>query len=155
LFCAVDPQWVTVEGAVALEPPESRSILHKVWKIVLPTDAGMTCPSGWSSPCNNVNFTTEFIEGQSTFSITGWWPGIRPSDTEVKLDFAIDVEVLDANGNPARSGNEIRTSLYYNRAEADAGGCPVNIDGSNMMSVRPSDAAPQANHVVFLPLVQH
>lgn len=92
---------------------------------------------------------------QINFSITGWWPGIRPSDTEVELVFAIDVEVLDTNGNPIMSGNPLMTSLYYNRDEANAGGCPIG--GSNMSSSMMSSdsAAPEADYVVFLPLIQH
>lgn len=105
--CLYEPQWTTITGTVSLIPSGSAAFLETFWYVVSPSDA--VCPPEVPD-CTIPQWEKQLIVGDTTFSITGWWPGIRPNDQEVKVHFGANV--LDEEHKPI--GGSIGMDIYWN-----------------------------------------
>ncbi|MBU2491897.1 MAG: choice-of-anchor A family protein [Bacteroidetes bacterium] len=99
-ICFYEPQWITITGSVQLTPNPSIAKLQTTWRIVHPDD---------NETDNSTHYASVWITGDTTFTITAWWPGIKSTDTVVELHFGANI--LDCDGNPIHNG--IGRDLYW------------------------------------------
>ncbi|KAB2846970.1 MAG: choice-of-anchor A family protein [Melioribacteraceae bacterium] len=99
-ICLYEPQWITITGSVQLIPNPSIAKLQTTWRIVNPND---------NETDNSTHYASVWITGDTTFTITAWWPGIKSTDTVVELHFGANI--LDCDGNPIHNG--IGRDLYW------------------------------------------
>jgi choice-of-anchor A domain-containing protein/uncharacterized repeat protein (TIGR01451 family) len=99
--CEYEPKTFTANGSVKLTPNPSNGYLVTSWQITYPNDGSVD---------NTTHTTTTAITGDSNFSITVSWPGIRATDTNVEVQYS--VLVLDFNKNPL--GKEVKRKYYWN-----------------------------------------
>ncbi|MBA4252159.1 MAG: hypothetical protein C0425_09495 [Chlorobiaceae bacterium] len=98
-ICLMTPQWITINARVNLTPNPSNAILQTSWRIVSPAqfDSGTT-------------FRSVAISGDTSFTISAYWPGVRSGDSSVSVVFGINV--LNCDGNPIR--NAVTRTLFWN-----------------------------------------
>lgn len=99
-ICLYEPQWITITGSVQLTPNPSIAKLQTTWRIVHPND---------DETDNSTHYASVWITGDTTFTITAWWPGITAQDSVVELHFGANI--LDCDGNPIHNG--IGRDLYW------------------------------------------
>ncbi len=97
-ICVTNAQWITISGSVNLTPDPSKAKLQISWRIVHPAEFD-----------TSYNYSTVDIYGDTTFSISAWWPGIRSTDTLVEIHYGVNV--LDCQGNVIHNG--IGRDLYW------------------------------------------
>lgn len=98
-ICELEPTSLTINGSVMLTPNPAKAKVQTSWQIVKP--AGVY---------PGIHYNNFWIYGDTSFTITGSWPGITSSDTEVEIKYG--VRVLDCDGNAIN--NPIYRSLYWN-----------------------------------------
>ena len=79
---------ITVNTSIDVTPDPSRARVVTGWQVLNPQD---------DNTDNSVHYEQFWISGDTSFSITGEWPGVRPTDILVELEFF--VEVYDCNDN--------------------------------------------------------
>jgi len=100
-ICEYEPKEFTINGKVNITPNPSNGYLVTSWKITYPNDGSVD---------NSVKTETFAISGSTNFSIKINWPGIRPTDQLVEVQYSI--LVLDCNKNPL--GKEVIRKYYWN-----------------------------------------
>lgn len=100
-LCEHNPTTVSVNGSVNITPSNGIGKLRTSWEVIAPADL-VTSP---------VYGTTD-LTGNLNFSITGNWPGVRSSDTEVRIRFS--AVVLDCNDHVL--GSPVTTDIYWTPA---------------------------------------
>ncbi|GAB4565464.1 MAG: hypothetical protein Kow0047_16080 [Anaerolineae bacterium] len=118
-LCLREPQWITVTGVITLTPPTSVAYLQTDWYVVAPADA--ECPAE-DPGCHQHHYQVQEITGSGPFTVTAWWPGVRPGDELVEVH--IGANVLDRQGNPIHDG--IGKDLYWTPQA-----CPVEPPDSS------------------------
>lgn len=98
-MCLYNAQPVSIVAGVSLTPNPGRAKLQTSWKIVSPTDLD-----------TSTNYFTKDIFGDTSFVLTANWPGIRSSDTQVRIRYTVNV--LDCNGNNLHAA--VSRDLYWN-----------------------------------------
>jgi len=99
-ICEYEPKNITINGTVHLTPNPSKAYLQLSWRIVEPNDGTYD---------NSTHYETILITKDTTFSITAFWPGIRPTDEIVEIHYGVNV--LDCDGNPIKNG--VGRDLYW------------------------------------------
>ncbi len=99
-ICEQDSKWIPVNASVSITPNPSIAYLQTAWRIVKPDDGSVD---------NSTHYTTVSITKDTAFSISAFWPGIRPTDTLVEIHYGVNV--LDKNGNVISNG--IGRDLYW------------------------------------------
>lgn len=99
--CEYGPKEFTVTGNVSITPKPSAGYLVTTWRVIYPNDGSVD---------NSVKTTTTEITGDTNFEIKIQWPGIRPADQLVEVQYT--VLVLDCNKNPL--GKEVTRKYYWN-----------------------------------------
>lgn len=99
-ICLYEPQWITITGSVQLTPNPSTAKLQTTWRIVHPNNPETD---------NSTHYASVWITGDTTFTITAWWPGITSQDSLVEIHFGANI--LDCDGNPIHDG--IGRDLYW------------------------------------------
>ncbi|HEX2868168.1 MAG TPA: choice-of-anchor A family protein [Ignavibacteriales bacterium] len=92
-ICEDDARWIPVSGSVHLTPNPSVAYLQTSWRIVKPDDG---------SADNSTHYSIVKITKDTSFSISAYWPGIRPDDKVVEIHYGVNV--LDINGNTIKEG---------------------------------------------------
>jgi choice-of-anchor A domain-containing protein/uncharacterized repeat protein (TIGR01451 family)/TQXA domain-containing protein len=87
-YCEHNEVDVTVNTSIDVTPDPSRARVVTGWQILNPQD---------DNTDNSVHYEQFWISGDTSFSITGQWPGVSPTDTLVELEFF--VKVYDCNDN--------------------------------------------------------
>jgi hypothetical protein len=98
--CQTEPGWLTVYGSIDVTPDDAHWFLETDWYIPVPSPI-LNCPVG-SENCNESHYTLEPMVGDTTFSITGWWPGSAPQNETVEIHFGANVH--DADGYIVHDG---------------------------------------------------
>ena len=109
-LCQYEPGEITVTGSVQLTPNPSRAKLQMAWRIVHPNRPDVD---------NTTHYSSIWINGDTTFTITGWWPGITCEDEIVDVHFGVNV--LDCDGNVIHDG--IGKDVYWYPWVCDAPAC--------------------------------
>jgi len=87
-LCEYEPQTITVNGSIELTPNPSRAKLVTTWQIIYPNGTEVD---------NTLHSTAVWIDGSTSFTIEGMWPGISPDDTEVRVRFTASIFDCDDN----------------------------------------------------------
>lgn len=138
-ICEPAAQYMTVNGSVNLLPAGTRAQLITSWQVISPNPV-TNCPP-IPIPCNDLHTTTKWIYSDTTFSIEGWWPGITPTSTEVRLRFTMTV--LDCDGNTIKE--PVTRDLYWTPVVCPPPSSP-NADLSLTKTV--NDTIPQNGDVI-------
>lgn len=100
-LCQYQAGWVVVTGTVSIEPPGAKAYLQRFWRVVHPNTPEFCPPE--APNCNEMQYEEpELIRGDTQFTMRAWWPGIRPTDQVVEIQYGVNI--LDANGNPIHEG---------------------------------------------------
>lgn len=100
-LCEHNPTTINVNGSVNITPGNGVGKLRTSWEIIAPADL-VTSPV----------YQTTNLTGNLNFSITANWPGVRSSDTEVRVRFS--AVVLDCDDHVL--GSAVTRDIYWTPA---------------------------------------
>jgi len=124
--CEHDAGWVTVTGSVSITPPGAMAILETQWRVLnnASNAAPPDCPP--SDPdCTSLHIASQVVTGDTTFTISGWWPGVRCDDQAVAIEFGADL--LDEHGAPVSSSMDL--DVNWDSSVCAAPDCDSDNDG--------------------------
>lgn len=131
-ICEYDAKEITVSGSVQLTPGNAKARLQMAWRIVYPNRPDVD---------NSTHYSSVWITGDTTFTITADWPGITAQDSVVEIHYGANI--LDCSGNPIHNG--IGRDLYWYPWVCDA---PEPDEADIRLEKSVSDASPDDGDVV-------
>ncbi len=87
-ICQITADSITISGSISLTPNPAKATVRTTWQLLFPDS---------NANDNSVYYETFNISSDTTFTITGYWPGVTSEDVKVELLFTTMAYDCDMN----------------------------------------------------------